>query len=127
MPKVLVADDDRVISHLVTSLLRQEGHQVVPAFDGMQSMMFAMRAPQPDLIILDIQMPGGSGLDTLRKLKASSKTMLIPVVILTGTATPEVMQEAEALGAVATLRKPVDRDALLDAVAGALGVPRRQG
>jgi CheY-like chemotaxis protein len=127
MPKVLVADDDRVISHLVTSLLRQEGHQVVPAFDGMQSMMFAMRPPQPDLIILDIQMPGGSGLDTLKKLKASSKTMLIPVIILSGTASPEIWSEVEALGAVATLRKPVDRDALLDAVSQALGVPRKSG
>ena len=71
MATVLVVDDDRVLSHLVASLLRGKGHKVLNAFDAVQGLMLAMRSPLPDAIVLDINMPGGSGEETLRKLKMS--------------------------------------------------------
>lgn len=127
MPKILVADDDRVVSHLVCSLLRREGYEVVPAMDAMQTVMFAMRAPQPDAIVLDLQMPGGTGLEALRKLKASTKTALIPVILLSGSTDVEERRRVEELGVVASLHKPVDTAALLEAVAAVAGTPRRAG
>ena len=58
--KILIADDDRVISGLVAAVVRQAGHTPLHAYDAMQTVMFAMRTPAPDLIILDINMPGGT-------------------------------------------------------------------
>ena len=126
MPRILVADDDRTVSHLVSSILRREGYDVVAAMDAMQTVMFAMRAPQPDAIVLDLQMPGGTGLEALRKLKASTKTSLIPVILLSGSPDPAQRQQAEELGVVASLHKPVDAAALLEAVTEAAGAPARK-
>lgn len=120
MPTILVADDDRMISHLVCATLRRGGYTVTQAFDAMQTVMFAMRNPHPDAIVLDIHMPGGTGLQALRQLRSSSKTGLIPVVILSGTASETERADVEALGVTASLHKPVDPEALIEAVARAV-------
>lgn len=126
MPRILVADDDRTISLLVCTLLRREGYEVMPAMDAMQTVMLAMRTPPPDAIVLDLQMPGGTGLGALQRLKASNKTSLIPVILLSGSESAE-RQEAEALGVVASLRKPVVPERVLAAVAEATGGPPARG
>jgi DNA-binding response OmpR family regulator len=61
MATVLIVDDDRVLSHLVASLLREKGHKVIAAFDAVQGLMQAKRTPPVDAIVLDVNMPGGSG------------------------------------------------------------------
>ena len=114
--RVLVADDDRVISHLLCAVLREGGHDPVPAFDAMQAMMFAMRAPQPDVILLDINMPGGTGVEALKKLKASAKTMLIPVVVLSGSIDPAMPGVMRDLGAAEYLPKPPQLDEVIAAL-----------
>lgn len=120
MATVLVADDDRMISQLVAATLRRGGHTVVQAFDAMQAVMFAMRTPHPDVIVLDIHMPGGTGLQALRKIRASARTATLPVIVLSGTASEEERADVESHGVTASLHKPVDPDALLAAVAAAL-------
>jgi DNA-binding response OmpR family regulator len=118
--KVLIADDDRVLTHLLTVKLRAKGCEVLVVADAMQVLMAAMRA-QPDAIVLDHQMPAGTGLEALRKLKQSSKTAHIPVLVLSGTKDGAVQQEVRSLGADEFLSKPVEPDALYDrlrAVAG---------
>lgn len=122
MPTILVADDDRMISHLVCATLRREGYQVTQAFDAMQTVMFALRTPHPDAIVLDIHMPGGTGLQALRQLRASSRTAGIPVVILSGTASDAEREDVEALGVVASLHKPVDPESLVDAIRRAVAL-----
>jgi DNA-binding response OmpR family regulator len=107
MPTVLVADDDRVLSHLVSSLLRTKGYKVIAAFDTIQVMMHAMRRPTVDAVVLDINMPGGSGEETLRKLKMSSRTAQVPVIILSGSIDAAGQDRVKALGADAVLSKPV--------------------
>ena len=59
--RILVADDDRVVSTLVCALVRKKGWQAIAAFDANQAFMVAMQNPPPDAIILDIGMPGGTG------------------------------------------------------------------
>ena len=113
-PRILVADDDKVISLLVCSTLRKAGYFPVPAFDAMQALMFAMRAPQPEAIILDLNMPGGGGLVTLKKLKASARTAEIPVLVLTGDSGAEVRAMVSDLGAHSFLSKPLQAAAMLD-------------
>ena len=91
----------------------------VPAYDSMQTMMFTMKQ-QPDLVLLDINMPGGTGLDVLRKLKMSSKTRHVPIVVISGSVDSEVPAQVVELGAKRYVAKPVDPDALLAAVREAL-------
>ena len=125
--KILVADDDRVLSQLVCAIVREAGHVPIAAFDAMQALMFAMRTPGPALIVLDINMPGGTGLEALRKLKLSARTAPIPVVVLSGSDDAGMPQQVRALGADAYLPKPIDPDALLaviQRVQGEVGTAR---
>lgn len=114
--RVLVADDDRQMSQLLCAMLQHAGHQAVPTYDGASTMMAAMRTPPPDLIVLDLSMPAGTGQVTLAKLKQSSRTALIPVVVVSASKDPAVREQVRGLGAVAFLEKPVTADALIDAV-----------
>jgi CheY-like chemotaxis protein len=97
--------------------LRKKGHEVQQVFDAMQALMFAMRSPAPDVIILDINMPGGTGIEAIKRLKASLNTALIPVIILSGTTDPQMPEKVKALGVDAFLSKPVDAAALYAALA----------
>jgi CheY-like chemotaxis protein len=115
--RILVADDDRIVVTLIAGLLRGKGHEVVPVFDAMQAIMFAMRTPAPDAIILDINMPGGTGVEAIKRLKVSLNTALIPVIVLSGTTDPQMPAKVKALGADAFLSKPVDAAALFAALA----------
>jgi DNA-binding response OmpR family regulator len=82
---VLVADDDRTILDLVAFTLRGAGHRVVACTDG-PSVLSAARLERPDLILLDVAMPGVTGLEVCRTLRAESGTAGVPVVMLTARA-----------------------------------------
>lgn len=112
---VLIADDDQVTVQMVSSLLKASGHEVRAAYDSIQAVMLAMRQP-PDAIILDIAMPAGGGWSVLQRLRASSKTSGIPVVVLTASTDPEFPERARTLGAHAFLSKPVVPDQLRSAL-----------
>ena len=116
MAKILVADDSRVQVFLVKTALEQKGFQVIAAMDAMQAGMAALRN-LPDAIILDINMPGGSGLDVLKRLRMSTKTQLIPVIVVSGSIDEQVRQVAEELGVNTFLPKPVDTDQLCRSLA----------
>ena len=109
--RVLIADDDRVLTHLLASRLLGMGWMVDIALDAMQAVMFT-RQNGPDIIVLDIAMPGGTGRQALHSLKASSKLRAIPVIVLTGSVDPEDEAKILALGAVELLRKPITAEAL---------------
>jgi CheY-like chemotaxis protein len=111
--KILVADDDKVVSMLICGILRDEGHQTLTAYDQMQALMFAAKTPSPDAIILDLNMPGGTGRETLRRLKTSAKTSHICVIVLSGTSDPDAPAVVRELGGNAFLPKPVNREHLL--------------
>ena len=105
---------------LVTEVLRKNGFHVIPAFDSMQAMV-GVRQSKPKLIVLDIAMPGGSGMDVLKKLKAMNTTSQVQILILTGTTDPKVKEQCLSLGATDYLTKPVDLAAQLAAVNRAMG------
>lgn len=124
--KILIADDDRVLTHLLSSRLRAKGAETIIAHDAMQALMSAMRSP-PDVIVLDIQMPGGTGIEALRKLKRSARTETIPVVVLSGSVAPDASEAVKALGAAEFLLKPVDPDALYQVLCAVLQPQTRAG
>jgi len=105
--RVLIADDDPVVTHVVRVGLGTMGWQVEVADDAMQAVTFATRSP-PEAIILDFNMPGGTGLTALEQLQATMKTRYVPVLVLSATQDPTVRSRAEALGAAGFLPKPVD-------------------
>ncbi|HZI99704.1 MAG TPA: response regulator [Gemmatimonadaceae bacterium] len=111
--KILVAEDDKVVSLLVCGILRERGHKTLSAYDQMQTIMFANKLPGPDAIILDLNMPGGTGGETLRRLKTSSRTEHIPVIVLSGTCEPHAPRLVAELGGESFLSKPVNREHLL--------------
>jgi CheY-like chemotaxis protein len=108
---ILIADDDKVTRETLGAQLRGLGYQVVMAMDAMQAFMVAQRTV-PDAILLDIQMPGGTGLDTLKRLASSSKTQGIPVIVISALKDPDMGKRAVALGAADFLPKPIDVTAL---------------
>ncbi|MEU0068635.1 response regulator [Streptomyces sp. NPDC006332] len=82
MARVLIADDDADIRDLVAFKLTQSGHEVIAVEDGMAALR-AVREQPPDLALLDIRMPGMSGLDVCRELRAAAETANLPVIMIT--------------------------------------------
>ena len=79
MPKVLVADDEETMVRSLSTLLRQEGYEVAAAADGPQALE-AARAQRPDLILLDIMLPGVDGVEVCRRIRTWST---VPIIMLT--------------------------------------------
>jgi CheY-like chemotaxis protein len=111
-PKVLVIDDDASFTAFVSALLRAAGYTPVVAFDAMQGLMFAQREG-PAVILLDVNMPAGGGMQLLERLQKSPKAQGVPVIVVTATTLPGLEAEAKSKGAAGFLTKPVDKDALL--------------
>lgn len=119
--KVLIADDDRALVHMLAAAFRKRGWEVVQAFDAMQAVMYSNRSPRPDVVVLDLGMPGGTGFGVLQKLGRSSQTSGIPVVVLTGSDDDEDVDRALEMGATELLRKPVEPETLVDEVEAVVG------
>jgi DNA-binding NtrC family response regulator len=109
--RVLIIDDDKTILSVVSPVLRAAGHQVITALDPVQGFM-AARREKPNLILLDLMMPAGGGMQLLAKLAGGGA----PVVVMTVQADPKVEAEARAHGAAEFLRKPLDLEALSELV-----------
>jgi putative two-component system response regulator len=104
--RVLVADDTESVRSLFARLLSADGHEVVSAPDG-RAALESVQHDQPDVILLDVEMPGMSGLEVCRRLKADPATRLTPVVMVTGqTQLTDRIRGIEA-GADEFLSKPV--------------------
>jgi sigma-B regulation protein RsbU (phosphoserine phosphatase) len=103
--KILVVDDDPVSLKVLEKSLRNEGYGVVTAADGPPARQLASEA-QPDLIILDIEMPGENGFEVMSRLKQDSRTAAIPVIFLTGRDELDTKLKGFDLGAVDFITKP---------------------
>lgn len=117
---VLYADDDAVGRRLVRHVLEGAGYAVLDAVDGLEAVQLAQRE-QPDLVILDWEMPGLDGLGVTRALKALPTTNTLPVLLLTGHTDSVASYEASNAGCDGYLSKPVQPQALLEWVAEFLG------
>lgn len=110
---------------LACQILMAAGHRAFPAYDGASVMMAAVRSPSPDIILLDLQMPAGDGTTTLTKLKQSSKTAMIPILVVSATSDAATQERVHMMGAAGFLAKPVDPDTFIDVVEAVAGRPRR--
>jgi len=110
--KVLVVDDEPSNRELLIAILEAEGLEVGIAEDG-TSGIAQVTAFDPDLILLDINMPGTSGLDVCCKLKSDPDTRLIPIVLVTGLSAVEDRVRGLQCGADDFLTKPIERSELV--------------
>ena len=121
MPKrVLIVEDNPMSLELLTELVKAEGHRVIPALSGTEALSLA-RAELPDLILMDIQLPGIDGLTVTRALKAEPTTKEIPVVGISAHALREDVDRALQAGCTAYLSKPLDTCGFIDLMARLLG------
>ena len=105
--KILIAEDDKELLRLSETLLRAAGHAVIKAVDASQILASAQRE-KPDLILLDINLPGGTGSDILVKLKRSSLTSHMHVIVVSGVSDPHMHALLAKEGAEGFLSKPWD-------------------
>ena len=113
--KVLVVDDERGIVKLLAMRLRVKGYEVLEAFDGLECVELAM-INKPHLIILDIKMPKGGGIEAYKKLNRSDKTKQIPVIFMTAYHTPEINAQVLEMGAKECISKPFDGNHILNTI-----------
>lgn len=111
-PSVLVVEDDTVFRSLLVEALRERGYDAAGVADG-EAAVEAARADSPEMAVVDLKLPGMSGLDVLRQLKAVDPTTA--VVVLTGYGSIATALEAVRLGATHYLTKPTDADRVLAA------------
>lgn len=102
---ILVVDDNPLNVKLLETTLQKEGYQIFKAHNGPKAREIASES-NPDLILLDIQMPEETGFDVIRKLKSQAKTASIPVIFLTGVSEIDSKLEGFELGAVDYITKP---------------------
>jgi len=104
---ILLAEDDKVQSRLLARHLADRGFTVSTAFDAQSAWEAAEQNP-PDAILLDLQMPKGTGLTFLKKRNASSRLRNVPVIVITAMEDAMVRRMAEQQGAQTIFSKPVD-------------------
>ena len=121
MYKVLVADDEHNIRNILDFSLHAEGFLVISALNGEDAFKLAVES-SPDLIILDVMMPGQGGVETCRALKADVRTSGIPVILLTALAGREDRDAGREAGSDAYITKPFSPQKVIDAVQDLLGV-----
>jgi DNA-binding response OmpR family regulator len=114
-PRILVADDDPVILRLLEVNLGLEGFEVETANRGEDAVERA-RQIQPDVVILDVMMPGMTGYDVAGRLKEDPSTAAIPIVFLSARTQEEDRVRGRELGVAAYVTKPFDPGELMDIV-----------
>ncbi|MBT8486899.1 MAG: response regulator [Phycisphaerales bacterium] len=119
IPRILLADDDVNFLQALTVRLRAEGFDVIVAQDAVQTLQFA-RQQEPDLLLLDINMPAGDGFSVHQRLREQPDLPEIPVVFVTGDRSERVQRMAAAARAT-LLYKPFDTAELLRAIGRGLG------
>jgi DNA-binding response OmpR family regulator len=123
MARILIAEDDSDLRLLVSLKLESGGHQVVSVEDGATAAQHC-RVMRPDLVILDLMMPGMSGLEVCRFIRSDPELVSTPVILLTARAQEADIAAGRAAGVDAYLTKPFSPRELAGQVDSLLGVAR---
>ena len=113
--KILVIEDNEQNMYLVNFILESHGYQVVQAFDGVQGISLAHQQ-QPDLILLDIQLPIMDGYAVARELRKNETLLKVPIVAVTSYAMTGDREHALAAGCTGYIEKPIDPDTFMPQV-----------
>jgi DNA-binding NtrC family response regulator len=108
--KILVVDDDKRIVKTTCDILKIKGHDPIPAYTGEEGVE-KVKAEKPDCVLMDIKMPGISGVEAMKRMKEIAPAL--PIVLVTAYATEDLMDEAKKAGAYAILSKPLNFQMIL--------------
>lgn len=125
--QVLVVDDAPGVRQLVTQLLRPAGFEILTAEDGAVALAALKSHPNVALVVLDLNLPGMSGLAVLQQIRSNVLTSHIPVVLLTAETAPSIVKRARELGATAWVVKPPAPGHLLQVVLNSLQSAKASG
>jgi len=117
---ILIIDDDKDLVHALQVRLKSQGYNVHPVFDGISSIGAALRI-KPDLIIIDISLPGGDGYQTMARLKALMPLAHIPIFVITAGNASVHRERAFKAGAEAFFQKPIENEKFLASIKRAVG------
>lgn len=118
--KILIVEDDQDVRRGLNIRLRASGYDTAFAHDGISAISEA-RKHNPDLIILDIGLPGGDGFLVMERLQGIASLACVPIIVLSARDPVTNKQRALDAGASAFFQKPADNDVLLGAIVKALG------
>lgn len=124
-PKILVIDDDEKARKLAQIILKSRDYEMAVAADGLEGLEQAIRE-KPDLVLLDVMMPGMDGFETCERLKGDERTKDIPVIMLTAADDLELNRKAFKRGAMMCLTKPYRAEALVNAIESILARKRKE-
>lgn len=122
LKKILTVDDSRTIRSIIKQVLNGYKCNVLEAASGNEGLKVTQNE-NPDLIILDIDMPGMNGLEMLMKIRNDDVFMNTPVIMLTSKAKPKNIRIAKELGVLAFLSKPFKREMLIEKISSVLELP----
>ncbi len=113
--KILIVEDDRTLQRALEIRLKSNGYEVLLAADGETGVELA-RKDKPDIIILDLGLPGIDGFGVIKELRAQTETAKTPIVILTAQGSLENLTKSLEADVVTLLEKPVDNEELLTTI-----------
>ncbi len=116
MKRILVVEDNHDSLYLIDFILSHAGYTVIKAGNGEEGIEQALKE-KPDLILMDLQLPGIDGLEATKRIRCSGIDHDIPIVALTSYAMTGDMEKALEAGCTGYLEKPIDPDAFLDQIA----------
>jgi len=114
-PRILVVDDDPDIVRILGQVLSQAGCEVAVASDG-QAGLTKVYTEAPDLLILDLKMPGMNGYEVIRRIRWTRRLAGLPILVLTASETADKRAQALAMGATEYLTKPFSKEVLLQEI-----------
>ncbi|HLY28880.1 MAG TPA: response regulator [Aggregatilineales bacterium] len=123
--RILYIEDNYQNRRLVKRLLKRKGYELIEAEDGLQGIAIAARE-KPDLILMDINLPGIDGMEATSRIKSSSDLSHIPIIAITAAAMRGDRERIMAAGCDDYLQKPIDNDQLVETVRRFLGSPAEE-
>ena len=124
MSTVLIVEDNDKNMKLARDVLQAKGYRTLEAVSGEEGVKLA-REKKPDLVLMDIQLPGINGIEAFRRIRGDEKTKGIPVVALTASVTPTDRSAIAAAGFDAFLGKPINLKEFLDTVKRLVSAPKK--
>ena len=115
MSTILIVEDNEKNMKLARDILNAKGYRTIEAITGEEGVKLA-KEKLPDLVLMDIQLPGMNGIEAFRQIRADAKTARIPVVALTASVTPTDRSEITAAGFDAFIGKPINLKEFLETV-----------
>jgi DNA-binding response OmpR family regulator len=121
--KILVVEDDPTSKKFLELILQKEGYQVTTASNGLEGLR-KVSEELPNLLILDVMLPGIDGFEISHRIRNESKTALLPIILMSAKMQASDQDTAMKVKANAFLSKPIDRQVLLEKISELLGVEK---